>query len=329
MTVAGVNRVILPAGLPVVILIGMLAPSFGSAAGDLRLGPIAFTDWCVITIFFVNGLQIRLAGARDRALVRAIPLVMGINLVLAPLLGVVAFQFVDLRLGLEVGIALMLAVPTTLSSAAVIAINVGGDRLWALLLTIVTVLAGAFTAPVAVSLILASDLDVNPWPILGQVVLTVVVPTVVGYVLRKVLWRNPPEWLSVIPSVAVLAVVWVNMSNNADAARQMPPVLLVAMALAAALGHGALLVAARAAAVGLPVQQAMPVLFVASQKTLPLALTILALLGEQVPEIAAVTAVATITCLVWHFLQLFADAMLSQRMAVRHAERAARRAIPG
>jgi sodium/bile acid cotransporter 7 len=322
-SVAQVNRLILPVGLPVVIGVGLLFPGLGAAADRLAVGPVSFTDWCIIIIFFVNGLQIRFTGARDRALLRAIPTVLAINLVLAPVLGWAGVRLIEMPLGLVVGIALMAAVPTTLSSAAVIAINVGGDRLWALLLTIVTVLVGAFTAPIAVSAILSSDVELDPWPILGQVVLTVVLPTAVGYAVRKTMWAHPPEWLSIVPSVAVLAVVWVNMSTNADAAKAMPLVLLLVMLAAAAVGHGALLGAAGASSAGLPVQHAMPVLFVAAQKTLPLALSILAIVGEQVPAIDDVAAVATITCLVWHFLQLIVDSMLSQRLALRHARRLA------
>ncbi len=287
------------------------------------VGPASFTDVCVIIIFFVMGLQIRLTGVRERALLRAVPLVLAINLVLAPLLGWVVFRIMDWPLGLQVGMAVMLAVPTTLSSAAVIAINVGGDRLWALLLTLVTVIVGAFTAPVAVTLLLAADVELDAWPILGQVVLTAVVPTVVGYAVRKLLLPRPPEWLSVVPSAAVLAVVWVNMSTNAEAAQAMPLIRVAAMVAVALVGHGALLLAARAAGTGMPVRQAMPVLFVASQKTLPLALTVLAIIAAQVPEIAAVAAVATITCLVWHFTQLLVDSWLSRRLALRHAALAA------
>lgn len=320
---AQVNRLILPAGLPLVIGVGLALPWLGTAAEGLATGAVTFTDWCIIIIFFINGLQLRLAGARDRSLGRAILTVLSINLVLAPVIGWAGVRLLELPLGMVVGIALMAAVPTTMSSAAVIADNVGGDRLWSLLLTIVTVLAGAFTAPIAVSLILSSDVDLDPWPILGQVVLTVVLPTIVGYFVRKSVWSSPPAWLTVVPSVAVLAVVWVNMSSNAEAAKAMPLVLLLAMLAAAAVGHGALLAAAAAASADLPARHAIPVVFVASQKTLPLALSILAIVVEQVPEVGEFAAVATITCLVWHFLQLIADSWLAPRLAMRRAQREA------
>lgn len=312
----------MPVGLPLVVMFGLLLPSVGQRVGAATLGPLEFTDACIVAIFLVNGMQVRLAGANDRALLRALAVVLVINLLVAPLLGGAAVWLLDLPLGLAVGIALMASVPTTLSSAAVIAVNVGGDRLWALTLTIVTVLLGSITAPLAVSAILSTDVSVSPWPILQQVLLLVLVPSAVGYAVRKLLWAHPWRWLDAVPSLAVLAVVWVTMSSNADTVRELAWPLLLGMVVAAGVGHGSLLGLAGAASRGMPVAQAMPVLFVASQKTLPVALTILTIISHEVPAVAEVAAVATITCVVWHFLQLFADSLLSHRLALRHAEAA-------
>ena len=78
-----VNRLILPIGLPIVVAAGLLLPSIGTSVGGLRIGPLSFSDLCVIAIFFVNGLQIRLAGARDAALLRAVAKRWGPKLALA------------------------------------------------------------------------------------------------------------------------------------------------------------------------------------------------------------------------------------------------------
>lgn len=289
------------------------------ALGRLGVGSLSFSDLSVIVIFFVNGLQIRFTGARDRDLLRAIVIVLGLNLVVAPTLGGLAVRLLDLPLGLAVALALMASVPTTMSTAAVIAINVGGDRLWALALTITTVLLGSVTAPLAVSWILSAEVSISPWPILGQVMMIVMLPIAVGVLVRKTLLPKSPPWLTPIPSLAVLGVVWVTMSNNSEAAAQMSLALVAAMVVMAVVGHGFLLAAASVPAARMPTEQAMPVLFVASQKTLPLALTILVILQDSVPAIAAVAAVATVGCVVWHFLQVFADSLLSQRLAMRHA----------
>lgn len=310
---------LLPVGLPLVLLLGILWPQPGAAVGGWAFGPLTFSDAAVVLIFFVNGLQMRFAGARDPALLRAIAWVLGINLVLAPALGLAAVRVLDLPLGLAVGIALMASVPTTMSSAAVIAINAGGDRLWALTLTIVTVLVGSITAPLAVSMILSAAVSVSPWPLLQQVALIVLLPSVVGVLARRTIVRRPPEWVGLIPSIAVIMVVWTTMSVQSDAASELSALALAAMVVVGVVGHGVLLFAAGLPARRMTTARAMPVVFVASQKTLPLALTILVILVAEVPQIAAVAAAATITCVVWHFIQVFGDSVLADRLALRHA----------
>jgi predicted Na+-dependent transporter len=289
----------------------------------VRLGPLPWTDLAVVVIFVVVGLTTEFAGARNRSLLGAVARVLLINLVLAPLVGVLAIGLLDLPIGVALGAAVMASVPTTLSSAAVIAINVGGDRVWALTLTVVCVVVGAFTAPVAVSLILATaEVELSPWPILADVLKIVLLPAIAGALLRRLALPSPPHWLSVVPSTMVLSVVWVTISEQSQTVRSMAPALLLVMAAVAVVVHGALLAAAGAAVRGMPTEHAMPVLFVAAQKTLPVALTILVLLGDQVPGVAAELAIATIACVVWHFTQLLADSLLADRIALAHGARA-------
>jgi sodium/bile acid cotransporter 7 len=318
--VARSNRLLLPVGLPLAVAVGLLLPAAGSALGGVRVGSFSWNDIAVVIIFLVVGLTTELASGHDRSLLAAGVKVLAVNLVLAPVLGAAALAVFDLPLGVALGLVVMVSVPTTLSSAAVIAINVGGDRVWALTLTVVCVLVGAFTAPVAVSLLLSTEnVDLSPWPILADVLRVVLLPAVVGALLRRFLLPDPPRWLGTVPSLMVLSVVWVTMSEQAATARSMEPVLLLLMLVVAVVGHGALLAAAAALIRSMPTEHAMPVLFVASQKTLPVALTVLVLLGQEVPQVEELLAVATIACVVWHFTQLFADSLLADRIAVAHA----------
>ncbi len=316
------HRLLLPVGLPLVVLVGLAVPAVGESVGSIELGPAGFSDLCIILTFLVTGLFTSSAALRFPGLLRGLTTVLVINLLVAPLLGVAAVRALDPQLGLAVGIALMVSVPTTLSSAAVITVNVGGDRLWAVTLTVVTAILGSITAPIAVSAILGANVSINAWPILGQIIIVVLVPMTLGYLVGRFWWRAPPMWLSLLPTLSVLALVWVTMSRNAEAARGMEPALVGAMVVVAGAVHGVLLISAAVSGRGLPFEHAIPVLFVASQKSLPLALAILTLVANQSPQVAHVAAVATITCLVWHFLQLFADSALSHRLAIRHAEAA-------
>jgi len=316
-----VQQLILPVGLPIVMALGIFFSGPGIAMGDVHIGPVYFNDLMVILIFLVNGHQMRFTGIGDRSLMRALALVVSINLIIAPVLGYFAVSYISMPIGLAVGLAIMASVPTTLSSAAVIATNVGGNHLWALALTIFTVLIGSFTAPLAISAILSASVPISPWPILFDILLTVLVPTAIGVLARFTFLPRLPSWAALIPSVAVLLIVWVTMSQESEGARSIDPVLILGMIVVAVVGHQILLTLGFAAGRSMSTEHAMPVLFVSAQKTLPLALTILLILTEQFPGLAAVGAVATITCVLWHFWQVFFDSVISQRLALRHTAR--------
>ena len=77
--------------------------------------------------------------------------------------------------------------------------------------------------------------------------------------------------------------------------------------------HGVLLVINGTAGkylLGLKVPENKALLFVASQKTLPISISILAALGDK-------TALALLTCIVFHFWQLLVDSIISAKMAVK------------
>ena len=313
------QRLILPIGLPLALVLALLLPAPGQALGGIGVGPLSWSMLSVAVIFLINGLEIRFAGIDDPALARSAALVATLNLLVAPALAGVLLVATTWPLELDVGIAVMASVPTTLSSAAVIAINVGGDRLWALALTVSTVLLGSVTAPLAVSALLSSGIDISPVVLLRQVLLIVLVPTAIGVLLRKAARVRLPPVLSLVPSLAVVSVVWVTMSEQADAALSLEPVVVAGFVAVGVVGHLVLLGLGALAARGRPVAQAMPILFVTAQKTLPLALTILVILAEQSPQVAAAAAGATLIFVSWHFIQVFGDAVLSGRLAVRHA----------
>ncbi len=314
---AALNRYILPVGLPLVLLIGLFLPGIGGALAGVSFGSTSLGSLLVIPIFLVYGLQTQLFALHSPGLGRAIAIVLIVNLVLAPLLGAALIFGLGLSFGLAVGVALMASVPTTMSSAVVIAVNAGGDRLWALVLTIVTVLVGSITAPLVVSVILSADAALDPVATLVGVVLVVLVPAAVGYTFARVTGWRPPAWFDAIPSLMVLTVVWMTVSANAETLWGLAADTLVAMVLLAAAVHLALLGAAAVATRGMSAPHRMPVLFVASQKTLPMALTILTIISSQEPQVAQVAGVAAIACVVWHFTQLVGDSALSGRLGAR------------
>lgn len=311
---ARIQRLLLPVGLPAALIFGVFAPRPGLWVDAHSWLGMSWSNFSILVVFLINGIQMPQVATHDRALVRAAVQVCVLNLVVAPAIVWVLFQVVDLPLGAAVPLALMASVPTTLSSATVTGTNAGGDRLWSLVLTVACVLAGSVTAPIAVGALLGSSVSISVWPLLSQVLELVLLPVAVGWALRRWVWRRPPSWLGMVPSLAVMSVVWVTMSRQSETVRALAPSTLALIAVVAVVGHAGMLAMAWLAARGRSWDHAMPVLFVTAQKTLPMALTILVILGDQSPEVAAVSAVATVACVAWHFTQVFGDSVLAARL---------------
>ena len=82
-------------------------------------------------------------------------------------------------------------------------------------------------------------------------------------------------------------------------------------------GHATMLSLARIASLGLSRDRAIPVFFVTAQKTLPLALTVIATVSALVPELQLYAAEAVVLVVLWHFTQLLVDGTLAARWGHR------------
>jgi predicted Na+-dependent transporter len=309
-----VSRLVLPIGIVVAMAVGLLYPAPGRWLGGAGCGPVDATAVSVVLIFLVSGVAIRGAAVERRGFARAAIAVLGMNLLVAPLLAAVALNVVPITGGLAFGLAVMAAVPTTLSSAAVMTQVAGGDQVWGAALTVACVLAGAVTAPVAVSLLLRTEATVPTGPLLLRVALLVIVPLLVGYLwARATGWRVNRFW-ALVPSLGVITLAWITVSRSAESLRETPLARLAATVALVIVAHGVMLLLAAAAARGLPRRQALAAFFVTAQKTLPLALTLIAAVASLVPQLRPAAAEAVVVAVLWHFMQLLVDGSLAARL---------------
>ena len=117
--------------------------------------------------------------------------------------------------------------------------------------------------------------------------------------------------ISYIPSSCVIGIVWVSLSVSARALLGMEAHLFFWILLAVSSLHGLLLLLHLALAKLMHLQRAERISFVivGSQKTLPIALSVLSALNP--PQLGA----AVLVCLVFHFSQLFIDSFIAARWA--------------
>jgi predicted Na+-dependent transporter len=308
---------LLPVGVLLALIAGLTIPEPGQSLGAIALGPLDVTAASVIVIFLISGIAIRSATLHLAGLPRAAVMVCVLNLVLAPTLAGLLLTVVSLPIGLVFGLAAIISVPTTLSSAAVLTQVAGGDQAWGTALTVLCVFVGAITAPLAVSLLLSAEVVVPAGPLLLQLVLLVVVPSALGYLVARGLGWQVNRFWRLVPSLGVILLAWITVSESAETVQGTPGQQLLLAVMLVIGGHAVMLLLARIASAGLPRERAIPVFFVTAQKTLPLALTIIAAVAALVPELQFYAADAVVVAVLWHFLQLLVDGSLAARWGHR------------
>ena len=305
------SGVFLPAGLLLVLLLAWLQPAPGSALERAGLIP-----WMVATIFLVNGYQTRLRELPGgRTLIASSLIAVVIALLLAPFIGLFVTGMAGLPVAAAMGLVVMATVPPTLSSGIVMTRIAGGNAAKALFLTILLNLIGVVTVPYLLQLLLQSlgDVSLSPLSLLRQLLLIVVLPFAAGALARTWVRLPPRHWLlRYLPSLCVVATVWMAVSASAPALGRLDGGLLVTIALASLAIHASLLLLCLLVR---PLYRAAPadwiaLLFPVSQKTLPVAVGILAGLDGS-------AGLALVACILFHFVQLFTDSVIAARLGRR------------
>jgi sodium/bile acid cotransporter 7 len=298
----------LPVGLLLALLVAWLMPAPGAMLQQSGLIP-----WMVVTIFLINGYQISLKQMpRGRSILSASVIAILISLLISPFMGLAVVSAVSLPVGAVIGLVVMSTVPPTLSSGIVMTGIAGGNVAKALFLTILLNLIGIFTIPFMLQLTLDSVgiIAISPLPLLKQLILIVLIPFLIGMGLKSVVHIPLHHWsLRYLPLSCVIGTVWMSVSASADTLKELNFKLLLLIAVAAVVVHGALLLLCwLSRSIYRPERSEwLALLFTASQKTLPVALGVLAALNQPI-------GLAMVACLIFHFLQLFIDSMIASRM---------------
>ncbi|CAL5222608.1 g5001 [Coccomyxa viridis] len=311
--------------LPLALLTGMIVgyglPGPGLAAADIGLQSLTTTG-----IFVISGLGLK-RGEALRALSAwgAIAFGFASILFITPL---AALAVQRLPLGspeLTLGLAVFCCMPTTLSSGVSLTQAVGGNTALALLLTVGTNLAGIFTMPFMLCWLLDtgnSAVALSPGPLLQSLVKTILVPLLIGAGARafipgviKTVDSNKKA-LSVLSASLLALVPWMQISKAVSADVSVSLASLGAVVACGGVIHLAYLAfnmtAVRVLGIGGKDKDASEgerraVVLVGSQKTLPIAVTVLGQLSAILP---GPMGIAVIPCVVSHLSQILMDSFL-------------------
>jgi len=296
----------LPLGLCVAIVAALLLPGPGESMSQLGLPALL-----VALIFLINGMQTRLSGLRLEPRFGATFVAAAlISLLLSPLLGWLIVQGSGIDASLGLGLLVIALVPPTLSSCIVLTRVAGGKVIWSLFLTLGLNFLGILSIPLLLSTLVGSSIDISPWPLLFKLLQIVLLPFVLGLLVRPLLGGMvQAPWLGMVPTICVILTVWITLSASEAALYQLSLPALAGVGVLVLMLHGLLLLLSLLAArlLSLEAGERSALLLTASQKTLPVAVSVLVGLGSS-------TGVAVISCILFHFLQLLFDSLLAPRL---------------
>lgn len=280
-------------------------------------------DQCLIwLIFFISGIRLNLSHLWEERVTSTILLPsITAQFVLAPFCGFWLGVLLSLPDAWFIGLAAICCAPTTLSSGVVLTRQAEGNELLALLLTLTLTLIGSLISPALFGLLLGVGVSIS-LPITSLVIklfILVLIPLALGQFARKVFFRNPPEYLKHLPSICVILTVWLATHTNTESLTKLPWYAWIAFPSFSLTLHGlwfaALWQFGKIAELHYRIRIALSI--VGSQKTLPLALTLLTA-GFAGSPLAGELSAAIAFVVVFHLTQILLDSILAPYLAENH-----------
>lgn len=286
-------------------------------AGDFRIVQTIST----ILVFLISGVTLR--SDEFRAVMKYWHgAVYGLVAILAitPCLG-----FGLLRIPIQppefaVGLTIFCVVPTTLGVGVALTAASKGNQALALLLLLASNVLGIVTVPYGLKLLLAgsSVLSVNPQDLVIKLLLTVLVPAVVGKLAREVSPQvmeyatKHKTALSMFSTTNLACILWQTLSGaQSILIQQHITSILLIIALSSGVHVGYLVFNAFAISkycLRLPLREGAAVLIMSSQKSAPVAITVI----TYVTSNASQQGLFAIPCIIGQLAQIFIGSGLSK-----------------
>ncbi|KAK9917371.1 hypothetical protein WJX75_003627 [Coccomyxa subellipsoidea] len=268
-------------------------------------------------VFLVSGLTLRTKEI-NTAFKQWPGLVYGLVAILAftPCLGFAAKRLNLTPSEFNIGLAIFCVVPTTLGVGVALTAAARGNQALALLLTVATNLLGIITVPYELKLILLGSnvVSVDPSSLVVKLIFTVLVPTVLGKaacILSSSLdaaVRRHKVALSLFSHTNLALIIWQTLSGARNVLVAQPFHRVMLVILASIVMH-LIYLAFNAIVVGVfrfPVKEGIAVLIMASQKSAPIAVTVISYIT---PDIAQ-QGLFSVPAIVGQLAQIFMGSLL-------------------
>lgn len=327
-------------GFVFVVTLALSWPLPGRELGTPKAGDFPITQTiCIVIIFFISGLTLKTADIKN-ALGAHAALAYGIVTILlvTPMFGFALVQIPFEPVQFRYGLALFSCVPTTLTSGVTLVTGALGNGALALMLTVTTNVLGVFTVPFILNAVLmsapggggdgadSSEMYATAAKLLLKLVISIIIPMAVGKATREYVEAAPKFTtrykveLGLANNSCLIAIVWMSISKSREKLVGESALNIFVILVAGVLLHLIFLAAnwtMTTPVLRLSERERRAVLLMTSQKTLPVAVTIISYLDENRWGGHGLIA---IPCIVGHISQLFIDAWIASRWAAQPPE---------
>lgn len=269
-------------------------------------------DLVIMLIFLLSGMALNTAQVRDGiADVKGTMLALFLIFIIAPLIAS-CMSLLPLQRGLIIGLLLVSAMPTTLSSGVVMTGSSGGNMAHALFITIVANALAVATIPFTLTILFQSTggtgvIEIDQLGIMVKLATRVLLPLFLGIVLRNFFTAAIRPLLPFTTrgnQICILIMVWMAVCAGRDAIISGFNAI-IAVIIVVFCFHLLLVSAAIALATVFKIAKTKreSIVFMGGQKTLPLSVI---LQVSLFPEFG----IALVVCVMHHIIHLIMDAAL-------------------
>ncbi len=323
-------RLFIKTNLLVIAITAAIGLAFAIPGVGVALKAAHLVPPMIMVIFFCQGIGIRTDDLKQIPAYAGLVVWGGVIAHgLAPLLAWLTTRFLGWQGDQQVGFILMCCMAPTLVSGIVIAVQAGGHQVTGLMMTVCLNLLAIFTIPLNLRWTLGSSAPIDQVGLLTKLVFAILLPAIVGQSFGR--WRpgfvaRHRSAIRHVPVVLLGATVFISLSSQVGQLHQIRPGQAVALLLASLTVHYLLLASGYAGArwgLRAPESRCRALAIVCSQKTIPVAVAVWAMLFQSEYPLAIIPAI------VFHLSQIYADGLLARYWATHPVEDAARASSAG
>eukprot|EP00243_Klebsormidium_subtile_P002542 TRINITY_DN1508_c0_g1_i4.p1 TRINITY_DN1508_c0_g1~~TRINITY_DN1508_c0_g1_i4.p1 ORF type:complete len:400 (+),score=16.87 TRINITY_DN1508_c0_g1_i4:100-1299(+) len=313
----------LPLGFLVALVFALSWPQPGQEVASWKIGSIrAIQALNNICVFFISGLTLK-SNDLKQALKHWVGIVYCLIAIMlaTPCAGFIT-QHIPFRPREFIeGLTIFCAVPTTLGVGVALVGASNGNQTLALFLTVATNILGIVTVPYVLKLLLlgSSTISINALDLFVKLVITVLVPTLIGKLLNSTsAWvrsfvQTHKVALSLFSTSNLVLIVWQTLSGarNILLKQDVTSVLIILCAVIAQ--HIGYLVFNTVAVrlLHLPLIEAISIVIMSSQKSAPVAVTIITYISPNI----STQGLLSIPALIGQLFQIFLGSAIAKVLA--------------